>query len=300
MLSTLSDGFENAILLQAAVFPRAVTDDQGSDALVYLTGNGVDGMIELPSTYSNGTPVMLGDEGPGMPGYPPSLYPNLTYGDQTLSNHDAFYGNELLDNNTTLLLGPLFLNSNSSLISMTLSINNNTSRIDVLGWLTIVLDAQALYDVVESRVGLGKTGEVVIVGPAGRPNNLFAEDISGRSESQNANVPVQFVLPPYSNRHPLRAKDPYLPFPMEAYPAVLHAWSDINGQLNNAGGLMSTHNEEDRKISVGYARVSSDLVDWVLIFGQSHGEVVGPINQLRRTVIASIFSVVAAIAIISL
>lgn len=297
LLSTLSDGFENAILLQAAVFPRAVTDDLGSDALVYLTGNGVNGKITLPSNYSNGTSVMLGDGGPG---YPPSLYPNLTYGDQTLSNHDAFYENELLDNNTTLLLGPLFLHSNSSLISMTLSINNNTSRIDVLGWLTIVLDAQALYDVVESRVGLGKSGEVVIVGPAGRPNNLFAEDVSGRPESQNANVPVQFVLPPYSNRHPLRANDPYLPFPMEAHPAVLHAWSDMNGQLNNAGGLMSTHNEENRKISVGYARVDSDLVDWVLIFGQSHSEVVGPINQLRRTVIASIFSVVGAIAIISL
>jgi osomolarity two-component system sensor histidine kinase SLN1 len=166
--------------------------------------------------------------------------------------------------------------------------------------VTVVLDAKALYDVVGSRVGLGSSGEVVIIGPGGRPDNLFAEDVDGRSEAQNANVPLQFELPPTSNRHPTRAQNPYLPFPMSQYPAVLRAWSDINGQLNNAGSLGSTHNEEGRKISVGYARVDSNVVDWVLVFGQSHVEVNAPINQLRRTVIASIFSVVGAIMIICL
>jgi osomolarity two-component system sensor histidine kinase SLN1 len=293
---TLSDGYENAILLQAAVFPRANTPDQGNRALAYLTGTGISGNIVLPTTYENGTPVMLGDDGPG---YPPQLYPNLTY-DQTSDAHNAFYADKLLDHNSTLLLGPLFLRSNSSLLSLTVPINNNTSRIDILGWLTVVLDAKALYEVVQSRVGLGKSGEVVIIGPGGRPDNLFPEDVSGRTEAQNANVALQFVLPPYSNRHPTRANDPYLPFPMKDYPAVLRAWSDVNGQLNNAGGMMSTHNEEGRKISLGYARVSSNIVDWVLIFGQSHSEVVAPINQLRRTVIASIFSVVGAIMLVCL
>ncbi|EXJ55949.1 hypothetical protein A1O7_08880 [Cladophialophora yegresii CBS 114405] len=291
---TLSDGYENAILLQAAVFPRTTTPDQGNRALTYLTGPGITGNIALPSTYANGTPVMLGEDGPG---YPPQLYPNLTY-DQSSDAYNAIYADKLLDNNSTLLLGPLFLRSNSSLLSLTLPINNNTSRVDILGWLTVVLDAKALYDVVGSRVGLGKTGEVVIVGPGGRPDNLFAERVDGRTDEQNANVELQFVLPPYSNRHPARINNPYLPFPMKDYPAILRAWSDINGELNNAGGLMYTHNEEGFRTSLGYARVSSGIVDWVLVFAQSHREVVAPIKQLQKTVVASIFAVVGAIMLV--
>ncbi|KAJ9604331.1 Histidine kinase osmosensor [Cladophialophora chaetospira] len=292
---TLSDGFENTMLLQAAVYPRASVPDQGYRALTYLTGTGVGGKYELPSTYANGTAIFLGDDGAG---YPPQLYPNLTYGDQTSSTRAAFYEARRLGNNSTLLLGPLFLQSNTSLISLTVPINNNTSRTDILGWLTVVLDARNLYNVVGSRVGLGRTGEVVIIGPGGRPGNLFAENVSGRSRAQNADVPVQFMLPTYSGRHPTRAQNPYLPFLMKQYPALLRAWSDINGELNNAGGLMSTHNEEGISISVGYARISSNIVDWVLLFAQAHGEAVAPINQLRRTIIATIFSVVGAILII--
>jgi len=156
-----------------------------------------------------------------------------------------------------------------------------------------------LYNVITSRVGLGRTGEVVIIGPD-EPDNLFAEQIDGRSESENAEVPLQFVLPPTSDRHPSRAANPYLPFPMGDYPAILKAWSTENGELNNAGSLMSTHNEEDRHISVGYARIPTDVVDWVVVFGQTYGEVMGPINRLRNTVLVCIFSVVGGIIIVCL
>ena len=165
--------------------------------------------------------------------------------------------------------------------------------------MTVVLDAKVFYSVVSSKVGLGKTGEVLIVGPTER-DNLFAEDIAGRSKSQNGPIPVQFILPTYSGRHPLRVNDPYLPFTMADYPAVLDAWSQVNGELNNAASLMSTHNEENRRISCGYARVPSDVVDWVVIFSQSYGEVTSPINRLRNTVLACIFSIVGVICIICL
>ena len=260
-----------------------------------MTGAGIIGQIELPTTYGNDTSVFLGDKGPG---YPPTLYPNLTY--DTSPGFGARYGDLALDNNATLLLGPLFLKSNSSILSITVPVNNNTSRVDILGWLTVVLDAKALHEVSGSRVGLGSTGEVLIIGPSGQPDNMFAEKVDGRSEAQNADVPVQFMLPPYSNRHPARIHHPSLPFPMKDYPAVLTAWSDINGQLNNAGVLMSTHNEEGRKIAVGYARVDSNVVNWVISFGQAHSEVFAPINKLRRTIIASIFSVVGAIMLVCL
>ena len=62
---SLSDGFENAVLLQAAVFPRVAIHGQGNRALTHLTGAGVAGKIELPSTYGNGTSVLLGDVGMG-------------------------------------------------------------------------------------------------------------------------------------------------------------------------------------------------------------------------------------------
>jgi osomolarity two-component system sensor histidine kinase SLN1 len=163
----------------------------------------------------------------------------------------------------------------------------------------VVLDARILYNVVTSKVGLGRTGEVVIIGP-NEPDNLFAEPVDGRLESQNAEVPLQFVLPPTSNRHPRRAENPYLPFPMGDYPAILKAWSSQNGELNNAGSLMSTHNEENRHIAVGYARIPTDIVDWVVVFGQAYSEVVSPINKLRNTVLICIFSVVGAIIIVCL
>ncbi|KIY04087.1 uncharacterized protein Z520_00779 [Fonsecaea multimorphosa CBS 102226] len=298
LVDALSGGTADAVLLQAAVFPRRPRPDQGDSALSNATGRGAARQIVLPFTYSNGTAVLLGDSPSG---YPPQLYPNLTYGDQPSDTTFALYEDKTLYNNSTLFLGPLFLRNksgNSSLISFTVPVNNNTSRTDVLGWLTVVVDGKALYDIVESPVGLGKTGEVVIIGPA-RPDNLFADNVDGRSNAENAEVPLQFVLPPYSNRHSLRAKDPYLPFPMKAYPAVLRAWSDETGEINNAGALMSTHNEQNKGISAGYARVSSNVVDWVVVFGQAHSEVVAPINKLRDTVLACIFSVVGAVLIVS-
>lgn len=165
--------------------------------------------------------------------------------------------------------------------------------------MTVVLDARVLYSVVTSRVGLGHTGEMVIIGPH-QPDNMFAEDVDGRSEAQNAGVPLQFILPPTSNRHPTRAQNPYLPFPMGDYPAILMAWSSINGEINNAGSLMSTHNEENRHISVGYARIPTDIVDWVVVVGQAYAEAMAPINKLRNTVLACIFGVVGGIVVICL
>ncbi|OAL33499.1 hypothetical protein AYO20_07185 [Fonsecaea nubica] len=295
LVDALSGGTDDAVLLQAAVFPRRPRSDGGDGALTGATGRGAASKVVLPFSYQNRSAVLLGE---GSAGYPPQLYPNLTYGDEPSDNNFVFYEGKMLDNNSTLFLGPLALQSNTSLISFTVPINNNTSRIDVLGWLTVVVDGKALYNIVESPVGLGKTGEVVIIGPD-RPDNLYAENITGRSEPANSNIPTRFVLPPHGDRHPLRAKDPYLPFPMKAYPAVLRAWCVKTGELNNAGAMMSTHNEENQKISAGFAKVSSDIVNWVVVFGQAHSEVVAPINHLRNTVLACIFSVVGAVILVT-
>lgn len=163
--------------------------------------------------------------------------------------------------------------------------------------MTVVLDARNIYAIVDSRVGLGRTGEVVIIGPA-RPDNLFQQSPYGQSESELADLMVQFKLPPYADRHPERKNDPYLPFPIKQYPPVSQAWSQDNNAINNAGHMWNTHNEDYSPIAVGYAIVDSPMVDWVVVFGQTRGEVQAPINSLRNTVLACIFSVVGAIIIV--
>ena len=162
-----------------------------------------------------------------------------------------------------------------------------------------MLDAEILFDITTSRVGLGDTGEVVVIG-ATPPTNKFAEQIDGRSEVLNEDVPVHFVFPPSPDRHPTRANDTRLPFLMKDYPAVLAAWSEKNQELNNAGAIMASRNEENYRVSVGYAQVTSPMVDWVLVFTQSRGEVYAPINSLRNTVLACILGLGGAIIVICL
>lgn len=85
---------------------------------------------------------MLGD--PDL-GYPPSLYPNLTYTfDSGVSHMNATSEQDTtyafpdfpFDASSVLLLGPMFVNASFSLLSLTLPIINNTSNTDILGYMT--------------------------------------------------------------------------------------------------------------------------------------------------------------------
>jgi osomolarity two-component system, sensor histidine kinase SLN1 len=177
-----------------------------------------------------------------------------------------------------------------------------TKPSDVLGWLTIVLDARILYETASSFVGLGKTGEVLVVAPV-PSDNLFSENVAHQSATRDANVPVNFILPPSTiqNRHSLRVNDPTLPFAMGDYPCVLDAWTADNHDQNNAGSHISTHNEQNHLVSCGYARIPIDtFINWVVVVEKSHGEVVGPINRFRNIILACIFSVLGAIIIVCL
>jgi osomolarity two-component system, sensor histidine kinase SLN1 len=155
--------------LQAIVFPRSNPTPGDTHGLVNVTGDGALGKIKLPYTYDNGSQVFLGDMGPG---YPSFLYPNFTYIDgptnvsrieydvspPTNLSEYLIHIRRVLNYDSTLIQGPLYLNETSSLVSVTVAINNNTSRSDVLGWLTVVMDAQLLYEIVASPEGLGSTG----------------------------------------------------------------------------------------------------------------------------------------------
>ena len=294
----LTGSGQNALLLQAIVFGKNGTGSGNPNGLLNVTGDGVEGAIALPYFDDNGTQVMLGDEGLG---YPSILYPNLTFTstvvNSTYNDSNAFFDGKPLYSNSTLVLGPWSTNESFSLLSLTVSINNNTSRTDILGWLTVVINARMLYNIVESPEGLDSTGEILLVGPA-TSDNLYDIPLDTTDLSTLAKTEVMFVLPPQNNatlgnRHLTRAYNssggPELPFTMQSYPAVIDAYTKNNHAVNNAGAMISSKNEEGKTVSVGYAIPSSDMVDWVLIFEESHGEVHAPIDHLRNVLLACKF-----------
>lgn len=292
------------LLVQAAIFPNAFNGNQTAvDGLLNVTAEGLEGKIRLPYDYPNGSAVYLGD--PGM-GYPPSLFPNLTYGGElpgTDASSASFDGN-ILDPADALFLGPMIVNETYALLSVTVAMINNTSRSDILGWLTVVVNAEMLYDIQDSPEGLDQTGETLIVGPA-TANNHFTEQIRGAEASWARDQLVRFVLPPHSNatlqgRHQARSSvsNATLPFAMGDYPAVVSAWTKDNNAINNAGAYISTHNEDGTQVSVGYATLSTKFVDWVLLVEQSHKEVIAPIQHLRDVVLICVFSVTGLLLLI--
>jgi len=285
-------------LIQASIFPPY---DDGNlttlHGLVNVTAESVLGQIELPYTYPNGSHVYLGD--PGL-GYPPALYPNLTY--HGLPGDDDYYAEangRRLDPNSVLIGGPVGLNNSSAILSATTGIMNNSSpTLEVLGWLTVIVNASMIFDVRDSMEGLGKTGEVLIIGPHAA-DNLFSFDI--RDDNGTAvldDQQVRFVLPPIDSpasqdRHSLRSGllNFSTPFAASSFPAYVQAWTHKTGNINNAGAILDTRNEQDKRVSVGFAQVATPLVDWALLVEQAHSEVVEPINHLRDIVLICVFSV---------
>lgn len=265
--------------MQAIVFPADNDTAESIHGIVNVTGNGVGGSIKLPYTTLDGRPVYLGDEGLG---YPPSLYPNFTYNHSQDGQLQTYIGKTKLEYNTTFFIGPLNTNDTFALFSVTMAVNNNTSRTETLGWLTVVLDANLLYEVVLSPEGLDSTGEILLVGPTVK-HNKFATPVRGVSVAVDGEQQVKFVFPPQSNstlgnRHSLRSAvdgdrgNSSIPFNMSQYPAVLDAWTAKNHGANNAGSMISTHNEQGIEVSVGYATLSTQLVDWALVLEQSTGK----------------------------
>ena len=241
--------------------------------MVNVTGDGVQGQIKLPYNHPNGSAVYLGD--PGL-GYPPALYPNFTYTNGPNNETQVFIGHRLLNHSSVSLIGPLTTNGSFSLFSITIGINNNTSKTETLGWITVVVNAQMLYDIINSPEGLATSGEILLIGPNVK-HNKFRTEIRGDSAQNDGNRQVKFVLPPQNNstlgnRHTLRSwqsGNSSRPFRMDASPAVVDAWASKNHAINNAGALISTRNEQNVKVSAGYAILANQLVDWAVVFEQS-------------------------------
>ena len=299
LATALSGGGSSQYLLQARLISKNATGN-GRYGLINVTGSGIE-PVQLPYNHADGTSVFLGD---AELGYPSNLYPNFTYSttvvNSTFNQSNAFYDEEPLYSNSTLLLGPWQINETFALLSITVPIVNNTSSTDILGWITIVMNAHLVFQVQAAQEGLGDTGSVLIVGPAMRTNR-FPPDFLYSSSSQNSNrtalskQEARFVISPFQNttrvaRHAASAFGrPQTLFSMQSFPAVLKAVTMNNNALNNAGSLLSSNNEENDHVSVGYALPKSDMVDWVIVVEQAYDEAVQPINHLRNVLIACVF-----------
>ena len=307
-LSSAGSG-ASATLLQARVVSKNGTGTGGPYGLINVTTQNAQDQVQLPYNYDNGSSVYLGD--PRL-GFPPSLYPNLTFSsivvNSTFNQSNASFDGNPLNPTSAVFLGPFQVNDTFALFSITVPIINNTSSTDVLGWITVVLDGALIYGVVTSPEGLESTGVVLLVGPV-YLNNTFPPGVlysSSPQDSQSAHraEDVQFILPPLINasqstRHSARSYGkPNTPFTMSSYPGVLQGFTQRQNDINNAGSLLSTRNEEGDSVSVGYALPSSNLVNWMLLVEQAHSEVVEPIHHLRNVLLACVFSTIGVICLL--
>ncbi|KAM0709729.1 hypothetical protein Q7P35_003769 [Cladosporium inversicolor] len=291
-----------SLLLQSKVFPKDATGLNGPYSVLNTTSSTWNHALELPLRNEDGSPVFLGDEGLG---YPPALYPNLTYSsgqyNDTFNDARAEADGLLLTYaSPPLFLGPWLVNDSFSLVSLTVPVVNNTSAADVLGWLTVVMDARLITQVMQSTEGLGNTGQTMIVGPADRSNRINAETFGGNPTGPQL---VQYVLPPRSNNTNRHSKDrgdgPDVTFNASSYPAITRALDQNPDQDDLSDSMISTHNEHDDAVSVGYAIPRVDMVNWVVLVEQAKSEVWEPINHLRDILIACIFATAGFLAILA-
>ena len=301
--SGFTGGASSTNLLQARIVSKNGTGIMGPYGVLNATGQDVKGQIRLPYLDPQGQAVFLGNEA----GYPPDLYPELSFNstvvNSTFNASHAFWNGKAQGFGAAILLGPHLLNSTYGLMSITVPIINNTSIDDTLGWLTVVASAQSVLQMDTSTKGLGKTGQILMLAPDTRDQKISPSIRLQGSDMPTAgqvkNELVKFVVPPVQNasrttRHPNHAYgSPNAAFQMQDYPAVVSAYT--NTRSRDGGSIMSSHNEENRDVSVGYARTSSQLADWILLVEQGRGEVYAPVHHLRNVLVACVFGTVGGI-----
>ncbi|KAJ4374397.1 Histidine kinase osmosensor [Didymella sp. IMI 355093] len=289
------------IAVQARIYHR-----EGSDRILFNRTASSVANVTLPYEGPDKQPAIMGDY---LYGYVPELYPrfNVRAINRTSDQYDAEYHGRVINKTDTLLSGPYRISNNLTLLSITTPILNTTSSIPrTMGWLTIVLDAKLLDDVLNAREGLGESGLSLLFGPYNVTNNFPAGYLF---DSQNVNPPehveVQYQGPSTETEDAQRQfqydtdrEPPH--FDWSQYPAIREGFTRATGNRNNAGSMISTGNERKHDVSVGYAVVNSSMVDWMVVVERSHAEVWSPINRLRRLILTCVFGTMAAMLIITL
>ncbi|KAF2471043.1 uncharacterized protein BDR25DRAFT_224634 [Lindgomyces ingoldianus] len=260
--------------------------------------------IPLPYLKPDGQNATLGED------FIPELYPHFSpieipY-NSSFNQTIAIFNGRIIDGNNYLFSGPYRVNSTLSLMSITMPIINNTSSIDTLGWLTAMLDAKLVTDIVDALEGLDDTGMTMIFAPNNSTNKFPSGTIGG---ADNQTVPqtefVRFLIAP-TNRNAVKSRHSDfnnitspLPFDWNKFPAIKKGYTQITDASNNAGSIISTKNEAGHNVAVGYALISNPFVDWILVVEQSHSEVWAPIYHLRSIIVACVFGTMGGILVLA-
>lgn len=293
LTTALNAGQEDGILLQAAVFPRDPNGMNGSSVLLRATSSYLGSGVLLPYQSPNGSDVYLGDL---QYGYPADLYPNLTYNDVSPSSNLplASFAGQAIDGTSMLLLGPWKVNSTLSMISLSLpisNVNDDANQNEVLGFLTVVVDATFITQAMISRVGLSHTGTSLLVGPTNVTNKLYWKEVNNTTKNEM----VRYVFAPNATfgRH---GRGRHV-FNVSSSDAIYTAMKDPSSGPQDPKCVLKTENEENDKVSIGYARVDIDLVDWLLLVELSRKEVFSPAVKLRNVLLFCVFGVAIALVI---
>ncbi|KAI0864945.1 osmosensing histidine protein kinase SLN1 [Xylaria cubensis] len=292
-------------LIQAKLFSRNETGDP--NGLVNVTSDSISDIL-LPYNAPDGSPVYLGNT---TFGYPPALYPNITYYSST--DPDPLQPNATLvvarpfpdiriDASVDgLVLGPLVVNQSYALLSLTIPVRRISGESIVLGYMTVVAEATPIINIVSSLEGLGDTGTILLIGPATGWNRFSKYNLPANSThpaaSNFSNVDVEFVLPPPARDHEtdrhtksdLASGNFGKPFKVTEYQAAYKAFTDTNPAANNASSILSTTNEQGVAVAVGYARPPTALVNWTLIVEQARSEAYIPIYTLQHILLGTVF-----------
>lgn len=312
--SALSVGTSTG-LLQARLYSRNETGP--STGLLNVTAQNVPEIV-LPYDNPDGSKATLsGTEY----GYPPMLYPNITYVDlgynNTIRPNTTAIGAEAypqvrISRDGGLLLGPLVLNATTALLSVSVPIRDIDDNF-ILGYMTVVALASSIIGVRDSREGLDDSGMVLIIGPDTAWNRFPPTDPASNStykpdKKEFGDVEAHFVLPPVINnktegRHgELLEKDGinHEAFPLKDYSAALNAFADQHATVNNASSDLDTRNEQDVRVSVGWARTQTALVNWTVIVEKSRSEAYQPIETLRNILLGTVFATAGALTLLIL
>ncbi|KAJ4310603.1 Histidine kinase osmosensor [Neodidymelliopsis sp. IMI 364377] len=291
----------NRIAVQARIYPY----NSSNEAIFSHTADTMLG-VQLPYNTPNGQPATMGDSDYG---FVPELYPrfNVTsmHYNSTFDTYQADYEGRAINNSSFLFSGPYRVNDSLSLVSITMPIINNTSNIDTLGWLTTVLDASLLTNIINQMEGLGDSGLTMMFGPENATNHFPSGYLYNSPEpNPPEHAQVRFLVPPTVRSDVTRhgqygvALNPP-PFDWGQFPAIKQAYTKSTRATNNAGSIISTKNEEGDHVGVGYGVVDSPMVDWVVLVEQSHGEIWGPIYHLRNVILACVFGTMGAMILLT-
>lgn len=289
-----------------AVQAQIYAYNSSASSLLNSTANALTG-LPLPIQKPDGTQATLGDP---QYGFIKELYPkfdtfSVAY-NNSLNKTFATYNGRTISDGNYLLSGPYRVNDTLSLVSITMPIINNTSNIDTLGWLTAVLDAHLVSDVINAMEGLGGSGLTMLFGPKNDTNKFPSGTLyNSPNPSPPESAEVEFVLPPtlrsdLAKRHiKYNYSQDSIPFSWNEFSVVRQGFTESTGATNNAGSIISTKNEEGRNVGVGYGVVNSNMVDWMVVVEQDHSELWAPIYHLRNIIVACVFGTMGAMLILA-